>query len=582
MAGACIDVPEIQQVTEDTDAGHVEPADAATPDAGAPSLEVGLVTPRTATNGALDVRVEVNGPVPDLVELLVDGERVATLLPPYRMQWETQVLAEGQYELHARATLGSKVFLSAPHPLTVDRSPPSWVSRTPSTGAPFVLVGQVVQAVFSEPLDPTTVHSNSIRMFGGADVIAADVSLSADGTTVTVSPLSRPPLDVLVKVTFGNSVTDVAGNPVPAGEEWSWSLPGFLPLGDFLFTESRTNTSSFYEALRLDSAGRPVVAWLDEQRNGVYVRRWTGETWELLGAGLRTASPAQSPSSVALALDANDEPVVAWSEDLGSVVYVHRWNGAGWEAMGAAIPSPLSPWGVSLGRNAAGQWHLGFASGRYEGSQLLVWRWESDHWAQLGAALKVVPTASMIGSRMEFRGAQGPLVTWSEWAGVDNQRGHMRRWQEGGWHAIPLASQNPGGAWGLDVLERPLNLVASGDGVRLRAWDEMDWVQLGTPMAGRFAGATQVAALGLALDPAGNPVAMLGEAEVSEQTETYYVRRLRDGAWEDWGGLLRPLPDGARSRRALFAVTPSGRVLMVRAETTAPNVQPIRVYISNE
>lgn len=583
MAGACIDVPGIQQVPEGTDAGHVEPGDASTPDSGAPFLQVALVTSRTATNGSLGVSVELNGPTPESVELLVDGESVATLLPPYLKQLDTQGLTEGQHVLHIRATLGSRVFLSAPQPLTVDRSAPSWVSRTPSTGAAWVPVSHVVQAVFSEPLEPTTVSSNSIRMFGGADVIAADVSLSADGTTVTVSPLSRPPLDALVKVTFADSVTDVAGNPVPAGEEWSWSLPGFLPLGDFLFTESRTNTSALYEALQLDSAGRPVVAWVDELRNGVYVRRWTGETWELLGAGLRTESPLQLPTSLAFALDANDEPVVAWGEFHGSVVYVHRWNGTGWEAMGAPVPSPLSPWGVALGQNAAGQWHLGFASGNFEGSQLLVWRWESDHWAPLGTALKVVPTASMIGVRMDFRGAQGPLVKWTESAGVDDQRGHMRRWKEGSWQVIPLPSQNPGGVWGLDALERPLNLLASsGDEVRLRAWDGLDWVQLGAPMAGRFVGATQVAALGLALDPAGNPVAMLREAEVPAQAEAIYVRRLRDGAWEDWGGLLRPLPEGARSRYPLFAVMPSGRVLMVRAESTAPNAWPIRVYISNE
>ncbi|NVJ27184.1 Ig-like domain-containing protein [Myxococcus sp. AM011] len=508
---------------------------------------------------------------------------MATLLPPYMKQLDTQGLAEGQHVLHIRATLGSKVFLSAPQPLTVDRSAPSWVSRTPSTGAALVPVNHVVQAVFSERLDSATVHSTSVRMFAGANIIAADVSLSVDGTTVTVSPLSRPPLDVLVKVMFADSVTDVAGNSVPAGEAWSWSLPGFLPLGDFLFTESRTDTSALYEALQLDTAGRPVVAWVDELRNGVYVRRWTGETWELLGAGLRTDSPSQLPTGLALALDANDEPVVAWSEFHGSVVYVHRWNGTGWEAMGAPVPSPLNPWSVALGRSAAGQWYLGFASGNFEGSQLLVWRWESDHWSQLGAALKVVPTASMIGPRMDFRGAQGPLVRWTEWSTTGDDWGYMRRWQAGSWQAIPLPSQNPGGVWGLDALERPLNLLASsGDEVRLRAWDGLDWVQLGAPMAGRFAGATQVAALGLSLDPAGNPVVLLREAEVPEQAESFYVRRLRDGAWEDWGGLLRPLPEGARSKYPLFAVMPSGRVLMVRAESTAPNVWPIRVYISNE
>ncbi|MFY2556124.1 Ig-like domain-containing protein [Corallococcus terminator] len=585
LMGACIDIPEIQHVVEDADAGYVEPGDASTPDAGGHSLQVGLVTSRRVTNGSVDVRIELTGPVPELVELLVDGERVATMLPPYRTQWNTQVLAEGQHELHARATLGSRVFLSVPHQLTVDRTLPTWLTRSPSTGSRFVAVGQVAQALFSESLDPTTVHSNSVRMFAGAEAITATVSLSTDGTAVAVSPLSSLPLDVPVKVTFTDSVTDLAGNSISPGEqEWSWTVPGYLPLGAPLLTDVPTSMLPYRVELQIGKAGQPVVAWADSSRFAVFVRRWTGETWELLGPPLKSGSADAAPGLTALRLDENDQPVVAWVEPAEHFVFVRRWNGATWEEMGAAVPSPLNVWGLSLRTDGSGKWFLSFMAGNNAGSRFLIWEWEEDHWVQLGAALKVDTNASLTGGFMGFDGTGNPLAMWSERTSGGATTVHMRRWSSGNWVPLSHSFSTLDGIWGSDAKGRLLCAFPQGSGVWVWGWDDTAWGKVGTPMDELFPGAPHAELGGFASDPTGALVALLREPESSGQPEALYARRLREGNWERVGGLLRLQPDQSPSTYPAFAIAPTGRFLVARGEYSegTPNVRPIRVYISNE
>ncbi|WP_199776956.1 hypothetical protein [Deinococcus sp. NW-56] len=70
----------------------------------------------------------------------------------------------------------------------------------------------------------------------------------------------------------------------------------------------------------------------------MFVKRWTGTRWEALGASLNRR-PRTYVASTQLALDAQERPVVAWLEDAGGedALYVSRWTGQGWQALGGRL-----------------------------------------------------------------------------------------------------------------------------------------------------------------------------------------------------------------------------------------------------
>ncbi len=113
---------------------------------------------------------------------------------------------------------------------------------------------------------------------------------------------------------------------------------------------SELNISSSQDAesprLALDASGNPVVAWRENvpgQFGNIYVKRWDGANWVPLGNELDVNEPlpAGSPS---LALDTSGRPVVAWSENDGTSfnIYVKRWDGTSWLLQGSGLDTLLS------------------------------------------------------------------------------------------------------------------------------------------------------------------------------------------------------------------------------------------------
>ncbi|WP_139806378.1 hypothetical protein [Deinococcus hopiensis] len=90
--------------------------------------------------------------------------------------------------------------------------------------------------------------------------------------------------------------------------------------------------------MKLTREGRPVVAWLEDSggRDQVFVKRWNGHRWVALGQALNV-EPGTLAFRPALALDGQGNPVVTWAEQLGQEperVYVRRWTGEKWTVLG--------------------------------------------------------------------------------------------------------------------------------------------------------------------------------------------------------------------------------------------------------
>nr|WP_255665543.1 Ig-like domain-containing protein [Myxococcus sp. AS-1-15] len=568
---ACIDIPGIQ----------VEEPPVVELDAGVPTVGARLILSRAATNGGVDLQVELTGASPEKVELLVDGIAVETLLPPYRLRLETQSLSEGDHELLVRTTLAERVFLSEPRLLRVDRTAPVLLSRVPSPGDSQVRAGHTVRAEFSEGLEPSTVHVSSVRLEVDSKVIAGDVALSSDGRVLTISPASRLPKDVAVQVVMDSSVTDLAGNSIQQGDEWRWTVPGFLPLGNALTSDPpQYSTPSFPEVL-VPTSGRPLVAWGDSGSGGVFIHQWAGAAWELLGGTpLRVAGRVTYFNA---RLDESQHPVVGWLDDEVGEVHVRRWTGSEWVSMGAVIRAPKTYcWGLSLRTNGTGRWFVSFAIRE----EFFVYEWDGTTWLRRGL-FRPAENWSVGSTAMELDGGGNPVIIWGEMnASGDTIRYETRWWSEGEWKSTPLTLGHPSGwAWGVGAPGRPL--VAIHDAAKLSFWEwrSAAWRELGSAFEERFPAGARAEVRRFALDSSGALVVLLGEPEAAGQPETLHMRKLVGGEWVPLEGLLRPPPDLTPNPSPRFGVTPDGRFLVTRIESTGqpPNAQHfIQVYISND
>jgi hypothetical protein len=128
---------------------------------------------------------------------------------------------------------------------------------------------------------------------------------------------------------------DPAGNPVVAWrddtagnfETWLrrwWINSAWVEVGRSAYEGgvSATRWHTVDLALRLDAAGRPVLAWIDEASGTsfVHLRAWDGKSWaELAGSatGSGISVGGHGARHVTLDLDASGAPVVAWTDGSG-------------------------------------------------------------------------------------------------------------------------------------------------------------------------------------------------------------------------------------------------------------------------
>ena len=95
---------------------------------------------------------------------------------------------------------------SSKDPVGVDETPPKVVSISPANGSDNVLPTSEIQVTFSEPIEPTTVTSQTFF------VSSAPSTTYCDGSVARCSPDSRLGLGETYTVTITTGVTDLLGN----------------------------------------------------------------------------------------------------------------------------------------------------------------------------------------------------------------------------------------------------------------------------------------------------------------------------------------------------------------------------------
>ncbi|MEX2542370.1 MAG: Ig-like domain-containing protein [Trueperaceae bacterium] len=422
--------------------------------------------------------------------------------------------------------------------LPPDDGPPAVTSLSPAPGDGTVSVHAPIEATFSEAIAAGTINDSSIVVSGsGSLLLPKTLQLSGDGTRLAIVLDSTPVAPDTITVTLSDSITDLAGNPLtlPA-DDWIFALPIWVPVGGALSAnDGATDTDN--PALAVDGSGNPVVAWqerADEPPWDIHVRRWEEGSWRPVGSEPLSANDgttdARGPS---LVLDSSGDPVVAWHEQAETSyynVYVHRWTGSGWSAVGDALS-------VNAGATDASNASLALDGSdnpvvawlEHDGAtrNVYVRRWDGDSWAPVGTGLlSRNPDATSAGSpSLALDGSGYPVVAWHEQDGTTTN-------------------------------------------VYVERWNGSDWSTVGGTLSAT-GGSTNAVFPSLALDSSGLPTVAWHEQKAGGTTINIFVWRWDGSAWQPLGNGLTA--NGAHALDPSLVIDGSGRPSVSWTESNGTN-----------
>jgi len=230
-------------------------------------------------------------------------------------------------------------------------------------------------------------------------------------------------------------------------------------------------------SLAVAARERPVVAYVrttsqpdGRQVANVFVERWNGSVWAALGASLNTTRrfAAELPRIV---VDAQDRPIVAWYESRTETggryaVYVRRWSGTAWEPLGAALnPDPRSnALSHSLALGPDQQPVVAMAESTAGGLAVRVRRWDGAQWQAVGG-----PDDIGLGSATQVvvDGTGRITVAYTQEVSFTLRQVLAKRWDGTQWSAL-------GGPLNRDPVRPAVSpaLASGADGDLVLAWQE--------------------------------------------------------------------------------------------------------------
>jgi hypothetical protein len=172
--------------------------------------------------------------------------------------------------------------------------------------------------------------------------------------------------------------------------------------------------------LAVDSSGTPVAAYVNSGTSHIEVSRLTGSAWSAVGGPTMTGTYSTSHCH-SLALEPSGNPVVAFTDFFaGSTTYqveVQRYTGTTWEALGAPFPSTYYVSTSEVATDATGRVVLATTFG----SQVDVRRWDDvgKAWVPLAAPF-FGAQAQVADLHLVLKPDGNPVVTWLEGTGGSN------------------------------------------------------------------------------------------------------------------------------------------------------------------
>ena len=197
---------------------------------------------------------------------------------------------------------------------------------------------------------------------------------------------------------------------------------------------SNNDRDSLDPSLAIAPDGTPYVAWLDSSGGDweIYLRRWNGSSWEAMGSGSASGGGVSDNDggsynpSLAIAPDGN--VYLAWADITygDGEIYVLRWDGSSWQTVGSDSAS-----GGGISNTANGSW---------------------------------VPSLAIAPDGM-------PWVAWedhSRW----NAEIYIRRWSGSSWETVGSGSASGAGISNSNGESYDPSLAIGPDGSAFVAWED--------------------------------------------------------------------------------------------------------------
>lgn len=549
-------------VAAEDEAGHrssLSTAVSAMPTAEALTVTISSPNADLYTNSNVTIQLVISGGVPNEVVLLANDTTLVSLTAPYTYVWDTSSVSEGSYALKAEAKLTGATFASPLRTVTVDRTAPEIISRTPNPNNLNVAVTTPIAVTFSEAVKASTVTDSHVVLAVSSVVTNKTLSLNQAGDTLAIEPSSSLDVPNSLEVSLSTAITDRAGNALslPA-DAWTWTTPFWLQLGGALDIDVSQTASSV--TIQSDAADNVVATWSegfgDLSNYNVYVKHWDGSSWTSLGGAL-DANGSSGALVYDLVLDKEGNPFVFWNELVSpSGLYVWHWNGKTWDQLGDKLNSE----GVNAGTidlNPEGNPVIAWSERHAESDSFRVYvkAWTGKGWEQVGrSVLNVDDNDTAIAPRIVLDGSGIPTVAWSERkAGsiVNPYNGYVKRWDGVNWQqiggAVDISEPRSVFISGIDLdsLGNPVVSFSEEIGddnntVYVKYWTGLTWSVLFLADINSSADASSGDVL---LDASDIPWLVLTE-EVSPSNRDVYLRYRENNVMKSFGSAL----DGAESR----------------------------------
>lgn len=241
---------------------------------------------------------------------------------------------------------------------------------------------------------------------------------------------------------------DVNGNPIATWIEndgtsfniyvKKWNGSNWIQLGNFL--DMHTDTQAFIPSIAIDSQGNPIVAWYEQDGTSfnTYVKKWNGTEWQLMGDGALDINLNQNTGYTALATDSSGNPVIVWEESDGTSVniYVKKWNGDAWDLIGDTFvdanenQNALHP-AVAIGSD--GNPVVSWDETDGTSTNIYVKKWNGTAWESVGNNFLDINENKNSGHPSVSIDNQGnPLVSWFEQDDTTDSV-YVKRWNGTSW-----------------------------------------------------------------------------------------------------------------------------------------------------
>lgn len=130
-----------------------------------------------------------------------------------------------------------------------DVVPPYIVSVSPAGLATSVALNTVIQATFSEAMDPSTIDSSPMTVASPEGAVTGTVSYESAGRTAVFAPDSSLAYYTTYTATISANVKDAAGNPMGAPYQWSFLTAAIATPGGLYATGTTMQVTLTWEAV---------------------------------------------------------------------------------------------------------------------------------------------------------------------------------------------------------------------------------------------------------------------------------------------------------------------------------------------